>query len=91
MLTYALEKGFTLPGQVESVAFSPNGLYLAVAMNSQVSIWDTTTWSLDLCFRRDTVPIRSVTWDSRNRLFFGCDEGLLTVVSFDDDKVLEIC
>ncbi|KAF9442852.1 hypothetical protein P691DRAFT_764824 [Macrolepiota fuliginosa MF-IS2] len=82
MLAYALEKGFTLNGLVQCITFSPNGKSLAVGFDDNVCIWDTTTWVLELRFRRNTESIRSIVWDSRGRLFFGCSGGLLTMVTF---------
>lgn len=84
MLHYSLEKELTLEGRVHALAFSPSGQYLAIALNDRVCVWDTTTWALDLRFYRDSVLILSVAWNVNNQLFFGCDRGFLTMVSWEE-------
>ncbi|KAJ3563556.1 hypothetical protein NP233_g8867 [Leucocoprinus birnbaumii] len=88
MLTYTFEKGFSLSDQIQSISFSSNGKYLAAGLDDRVYIWDTATWLLNLRFRRDAVPIRALTWDNKGRLFFGCDGGILTMVTLNEQEYL---
>ncbi|KAF9442933.1 hypothetical protein P691DRAFT_764744 [Macrolepiota fuliginosa MF-IS2] len=86
MLAYTLEKDFTLGGQVQCLSFLPGGRYLAIGIDGQVCVWDTTSWVLDLQYHRNGVLICSLTWDLHGQLFFGCSDGLLTIVTFGEKE-----
>ena len=70
--------------QTYSIGFSLDGKLLAAGIDDCVYVWNTANWTIDLCYRKDSSKILSVSWDRSGRLYFGCDKGWLTVVSFND-------
>lgn len=66
------------------MGFSTDGKFLAIGIEDCAYVWNTLTWKLDLCYQKRGSVILSVSWDACDRLYFGCNMGWLTVVTFGD-------
>jgi hypothetical protein len=86
-MSFSLETKISLTGSVNALAFSPCGRHLAAAVDDKVDIWDVPTWDLH-CHYGSHTPVLSMVWDEGGRLFFGCESGHLSMISFAE-KVCE--
>jgi serine/threonine protein kinase len=77
------------PGEVRSLAWSPDGTRLALGLNdSTVRIWDAATGSEQFKLDEDEFPVLRVAWSPNGRrLAFGGDDGVVRIWNAETEAV----
>lgn len=88
MIQYSLHANIDPKQEVHSIAFSPDGRFLAAGVGDGIQIYQLTSGRLFL--RIYTLSaVLSLQWDIRGDLFGGCQSGYLALISID--VLFQVC
>lgn len=73
---------------VRCTLFSPNGQLFAAGINYEVVVWRTDDWAIEFVQQSPSLVL-SLAWERNDRLYFGSQSGLLTLIVISDEVSLQ--